>query len=268
MHRRLAAVAVPLLLLVHGCAAPPGATAVPPDVRAQLAPNGALRVALLGQNPLFVNPGSVPAAGVAVDLGRELATRIGVPFEPVRYEGVAAMVEGVSKNEWDIAFLGIDPERAAVMNFTAAYIYGENTFLLAPGSTARVPTDLDRAGRTVATLSRSVQEVWVKQNFRNATLISVSTGASALQLLKDGKVDAVASQTLTLANGAKAIPGSRLMEGSFLDSSIGLAVPRGRPAGHAYAYQFIEDMKASGAVREALSRANVTGARVAEPRAK
>jgi polar amino acid transport system substrate-binding protein len=267
MHR-LAALAVALLLIAFGCAAPPSGPAVTPDVRAQLAPGGPLRVALLGQNPLFVNPGSGPVSGVAVDLGRELASRIGVPFEPVRYEGVGAMVEGASKNEWDIAFLGIDPERAAVMNFTAAYIYGENTFLLAPGLAARIPADLDRPGRTVVAISRSVQEVWLRQNFRNATLISSATGASALQLLKDGKVDAVASQALTLANGAKAIPGSRLMEGSFLDSSIGLAVPRGRPAGHAYAYQFIEDMKASGAVREALGRANVTGARVAEPRAK
>jgi polar amino acid transport system substrate-binding protein len=266
MHR-LAALAVPLLLLVQGCVAPTVAP-VPPDVRAQLAPGGSLRVALLAQNPLFVNPGSGPVAGVAVDLGRELASRIGVPFEPVRYDGVAAMVDGVAKNEWDVAFLGIDPERAQVMNFTSAYVYGENTFLLAPGSTARIPADLDRTGRTVATITRSVQEVWVKQNFKNATLISISTGASALQLLKEGKVDAVASQALTLANAAKAIPGSRLMEGSFLDSSIGLAVPRGRPAGHAYAYQFIEDMKASGAVREALARANATGARVAEPRAK
>jgi polar amino acid transport system substrate-binding protein len=178
------------------------------------------------------------------------------------------MVDGATKNEWDIAFLGIDPERAVVMNFTSAYVYGENTFLLAPGSVARVPADLDRPGRTVATLTRSVQEVWVKQNFRNATVISVSTGASALQLLKDGKVDAVASQTLTLANAAKGIPGARLMDGSFLDSSIGLAVPRGRPAGHAYAYEFIEEAKASGSVREALGRANATGARVAEPRAK
>jgi polar amino acid transport system substrate-binding protein len=266
MHR-LDALAVPLFLLVHGCAAPT-APAVPSDVRAQLAPTGSLRVALLVQNPLFVNPGAGPVAGVAVDLGRELASRIGVAFEPVRYDGVAAMVDGVAKNEWDIAFLGIDPERAMVMNFTSAYVYGENTFLLAPGSAARIPADLDRAGRTVATITRSVQEVWVKQNFKNATLISISTGASALQLLKEGKVDAVASQALTLANAAKAIPGSRLMEGSFLDSSIGLAVPRGRPAGHAYAYQFIEDMKASGAVREALGRANATGARVAGPRAK
>ena len=267
MHR-LAALAVPLLLLAYGCAAPTTSPGVGADVRAQLAPGGALRVALLVQNPMFVNAGAGPVAGVAVDLGRELAARLGVPFEPVRYEGVGTMVEGATKNEWDVAFLGIDPERAAVMNFTAAYVYGENTFLLAPGVAARTPAELDRPGRTVATLARSVQEVWVRQNFRGATIISLSNFASAMQLLKEGKVDAVASQALTLANAAKAVPGARLMEGSFVDSSIGLAVPRGRPAGHAYAYQFIEDMKASGAVREALARANVTGARVAEPRAK
>ena len=266
MIKPLAALAVPLFV-AFGCAAPVG-PAAPPEARAQLAPEGKLRVALLGQNPLFVNPGGGAPAGVAVDLGRELARRLGVAFEPVRYEGVGTMVEGASRNEWDVAMLGIDPERATVMNFTAAYIYGENTFLLAPGSSARIPADLDRPGRTVAVIARSVQEVWLRQNFKSATIISSATGASALELLRDGKVDAVASQTLTLANGAKGIAGSRLMDGSFLDSSIGLAVRRGRPAGHAYAFEFVEEMKASGAVREALVRAGVTGARVAEPRAK
>jgi polar amino acid transport system substrate-binding protein len=267
MRTRLAALAVPLLALV-GCAAPVATTAIAPDVRAQLAPEGKLRVALLGQNPLFVNPGSAPPAGIAVDLGRELASRLGVPFEPVRYEGVAAMVDGAGKNEWDIAFLGIDPDRAKVMNFTSAYLLGENTFLLGPGQPARSVGELDRPGRTIATLSKSVQEVWVRQNVKNATLVSISTNAAALQLLREGKVDAIASQTLTLANAARAIPGSRLMEGSFMDSPIGLAVPRNRPAGHAYVYEFIEELKASGAVGEAIGRANVSGARVAPARVR
>lgn len=255
-----------MLLGLAGCAAPGGGPVVPADARAQLAPQGKLRVALLGQNPLFVNAGAGAPTGIAVDLGKALAERLGVPFEAVRYEGVAAMVAGTSKDEWDDAFLGIDPERAKVMNFTAAYLYGENTFLLAPGSTARTLADLDRSGRTVGTLAASVQEAWAKQNMKHATLISTATNASAMQMLKDGKVDAVATQTLTLAQAAKGLPGARLMEGSFLDSPIALAVPRGRPAGHAYAHAFIEEMKASGAVAEALSRSGVSGARVAPAR--
>lgn len=255
-----------VLVALAGCAAPGGGPPVPADARAQLAPNGKLRVGLLVQNPLFVNAGPGPVAGVAVELGKALAERLGVPFEPIRYEGVAAMVEGAGKGEWDVAMLGIDPERAAVMNFTAAYLYGENTFLLAPGSSLRTLAELDRSGRTLGTLSRSVQEVWAKQNVKNATMISISTNAAALQMLKEGKLDAIASQTLTLANGAKSIPGARLMEGSFLDSPIALAVPRGRPAGHAFAHAFVEEMKASGAVQEALSRSGVAGARVAPAR--
>jgi polar amino acid transport system substrate-binding protein len=224
-------------------------------------------VGLLVNNALFVNPGTT-LGGVAVDLGRELAARIGVSMEPVRYANVAAMVEAADRDEWDIAFLGIDPERAAHMNFTSAYVYGENTFLLAPGSTAKTLADLDRPGRTVATLARSVQETWARQNMKGATLISVSGPPSAFQLLKDGKVDAVASATQVLSEGAKGIPGTRLMDGSYLDTPVGLAVAKGRPAAHAYAYAYIEEMKASGAVRESLARTSVSGARVAPAGAK
>jgi polar amino acid transport system substrate-binding protein len=257
------------LALAFGCAAPSG-PAVSPAARSELAPTGKLRVGLLAANPLFVTQGTPPEAlrGIAVDLGRELASRLAVPMEPVRYPNVAALVEGVGKGEWDVAFLGIDPERAAVMNFTSAYLYGENTFLVPPGSPARSMADLDRPGKTVATLARSVQENYLRQNMKNATLVSMSGPPAAFGLLKEGKVDAVASSVQVLGEGAKAVPGAKLLEGSYYDSPIGMAVARGRSAGLAYAYEFIEEQKSSGAVRESLSRSGLAGARVAPAGAK
>ena len=260
---RMAALALPLLL-AFGCATPTG-PAVPPAARSELAPTGKLRVGLLAANPLFVTQNTAPGvlSGVAVDIGRELAKRLDVPMEPIRYPTVAAMVEAAGKGEWDVALLAIDPERAAFMNFTAAYLYGENTFLVPAGSTARTIEDLDRPGKTVATLAKSVQEVWLRKNLKNATLVSASGPPSAFELLREGKVDAVGSGAQLLADGAKSLPGSRLLAGSYVDSPIGLAVARGRPAGLAYAHEFIEEMKASGALRESLSKSGLSGARVA-----
>ena len=51
---------------------------------------------------------------------------------------------------------------------------------------------------------------------------------------------------------AKRIPGLRLLDGRFMVINQAMAVPKGRPAGVAYAAAFVEEMKASGFVAEAL----------------
>ena len=61
------------------------AHAVDPDTRQILAPSGALRVALYTGTPTSIlpDPKSGGPKGVGYDLGKELAMRLGVPFEPV-----------------------------------------------------------------------------------------------------------------------------------------------------------------------------------------
>jgi polar amino acid transport system substrate-binding protein len=254
------------LLLAFGCATPVAPT-VSPEARAELAPTGKLRVGLIAVNPVFVTPNTPPGVskGIAVDIAAELARRIGVPMEPLRYPTVGAMVEAVAKGEWDIAFLVIDPERATAMNFTAPYMYSENTFLVPAASTARGIEDLDLPGKTIAVFARSAQEIWLKKNAKSATIVSATSPAAAFEMLKEGKVDAVASVASLLAGGAKQVPGSRVLPTSFVDSPIGMAVTRMRPAALAYAYEFIEDMKSSGMVREAIAREGLAGVRAAAP---
>lgn len=50
--------------------------------------------------------------GVGFDLGRELAQRIGVPFEPVLYPSVGVLLDSGKSGAWDVAFVGFSPERA------------------------------------------------------------------------------------------------------------------------------------------------------------
>jgi polar amino acid transport system substrate-binding protein len=253
------------LALLFGCAATP--PAVPSAARAELAPTGKLRVGLIAVNPIFVTPNTPPGVtkGVAVDIAGELARRIDVPMEPLRYPTVGALVESAGKGEWDIAFLAIDPERAGAMHFTPAYLYSENTFLVPGHSTARGIADLDQPGKTIATLARSAQEIWLKKNVKRATLVSASTPAAAYQMLREGKADAVSSVASLLAEGAKQVPGSRVLPTSFVDAPIGMAVAKGRPAASAYADSFVADLNASGFVREAIAREGLIGVRAASP---
>ncbi len=155
------------LLMLAACAAT--APTVPAVVRSEMAPTGKLRVGVVAP------PG--PVKGVSVEIGRELANRLGVPFEAVRYDSAAALWVGVTRHEWDVASSVIDPRRANDMNFTAAYLYQGET-------------------------------------------------------------------------------------------PVALAVARGRAAAYPFAYEFIEELKSSGFVGEAISREGLAGARVAPARAK
>jgi polar amino acid transport system substrate-binding protein len=254
------------LVLAFGCASV--APVVPPPVRAELAPTGKIRVGLIAVNPIFVTQ-NTPAGetrGLAPDIARELAARVGVPMEPLRYPSVGALVESAGKGEWDIAFLAIDPERAEAMNFTGPYMYTQSTFLVAGTSAARGIEDLDLPGKAIATFARSAQEIWLKKNAKSATLVSASTPAAAYLMLKEGKVDAVSSAASQLADGARQVPGSRVLAGSFADTPIGMAVAKGRPSAFAYAYEFIEALNKDGTVREGIARHGLVGLRAAESR--
>ena len=163
---------LPFLLLLS-CATVD--TAVPPAARAELAPTGKLRVGLIAVSPAHVTQNTPPGVtrGIAVDIGQQLARRLGVPMEPVRYPSVRALMDAAGKDEWDVAFAGINPERADLVNFTAPYMYvGE--------------------------------------------------------------------------------------------APIGMVVHKRKPAGFAYVHEFIQQMKASGAVQEAISREGLPATRVAQ----
>ena len=64
------------------------ANEITPAVRSELAPSGTLRVGLNHQNFLLVTPSSSASdpRGVASDLARELARRLGVPIEFSKYD--------------------------------------------------------------------------------------------------------------------------------------------------------------------------------------
>src|SRR5207244_2390284 len=81
-----------------------------------------------------------------VDLGRELARRLGVAIELVRYDAAGKVVEGLKSQAWDVCFLAIDPLRAADISFTAPYAVIEGVYLVADASPIRSNAEVDRPG--------------------------------------------------------------------------------------------------------------------------
>jgi polar amino acid transport system substrate-binding protein len=62
---------------------------------------------------------------------------------------------------------------------------------------------------------------------------------------------------------ARRVPGLRLLAGRFMVINQAMGTPRGRDAGAKYLYEFVEEMKASGFVAQALARHRIEGASIA-----
>ncbi len=255
-------VAVACASLAWGC----GTVQQAPDVRQTLAPTGKLRVALFDGNAVHVvkDGKTGELKGVAHDLGRELAARLGVPFEPKIYATVTGMFEDGAKGEWDVVFAGINAERSRYLDFTATHLEVEMGYLVPPGSKITSIAEVDRPGVRVAVVSKGTPDVVLTKVLKSATLVRAPAQAPAVELVKTGNVEALGGIKAAILQISGRIPGSRVLEGRFGTEDAALGIPKGRGAeAHAYVHRYIEQAKAGGLVKAAIERAGVRGALVA-----
>jgi polar amino acid transport system substrate-binding protein len=238
-----------------------------PDERQALARAGSLRVAFLATTPIHAtkDPASGEFTGPAVDLGKEMARRIGARFEPVAYSSFPPILAGAKSGEWDIAMMGTSEERAKLVDFTAPYMVVEFGYLVRDGSSISSLADVDKPRVQIATLEKSSPDAYLSRTIRQATLVRFPTMAEMVASLKAGKVDAVyATKAAMLAQSAK-IAGSRVLEDRGGEETA-IAVPKGRKPAAEYARKFVEEAKSAGLVKAAIERAGLRGVVVAQPR--
>jgi polar amino acid transport system substrate-binding protein len=234
-------------------------------VRSELAPSGTLRAAINFGNPILANKDAATgeARGVSVDLARELGRRLGVPVELVTYTAAGKVVEGVKANEWDIAFVAIDPKRGADMEQTAPYVVIEGAYMVPQASPIRTNADVDRQGTRIVVGAGSAYDLYLSREIRQAQLVRAPTSPLVVDTMVAQGMEVAAGVRQQLEADAKRIPGLRLLDGRFMVINQAMAMPRGRPNGARYLGEFVEDMKASGFVAQALSRHRIEGAAVA-----
>ena len=119
---------------------------------AELAPTGTLRAAINLGNPILASKDAATGEprGVSVDLAREAAKRAGVPLQLVTFTSAGQVVEAVKAKTVDLAFVAIDPVRAADTEYTAPYVVIEGAYLVRQASPVRSNDQVDRAGRQVS----------------------------------------------------------------------------------------------------------------------
>jgi polar amino acid transport system substrate-binding protein len=232
-----------------------------------LAPTGTLRVGINYGNPILAqrDAGSGELRGIAVDLGRELGKRVGAPVELVGFESAGKMFDAAKAGAWDVAFLAVDPGRAGDISFTAPYIEIEGTYLVPAGSSVREVADVDRKGVRVGVSAKSAYDLFLSRSLQHAELVRGPTNNAGFELILAGKVDVVAGIRQHLVANAQKLAGSRVLDGRFMAIQQALGTPKGRDVAAKYLREFIEDVKASGLVAQAIERSGIRGVSVAPP---
>ena len=205
-----------------------------PEIVAQLAPTGVLRAGINLSNFLLVT-GRTPEGdpmGVAPDMARAVADRLGVPVRYVPYPRPGELADAAGTNTWDIGLIGAEPQRAEKIAFTTAYAEIEATCLVPAGSSIATLADLDRPG---------------------------------VRRAGDEKLEALAGLRPRLIEDAAAVAGSRILDGRFMAVQQAVGTARANAAAAAWLQGFVEEAKASGLVASLIARHGVQGLSVAPP---
>ena len=228
-------------------------------LRSEMAPTGVLRAGINIGNPVIAQRSAKEGnpRGVGPALGAALAKQLDVPVHYVVYETAGKLADGTKDKSWDVAFLAIDPARALDIEFTAAYVHIEGTYMVERESPLHDVADFDRAGIKIAVGLKTAYDLFLTRELKHAELVRAESSAAAVDLYLEGGLDAVAGVRQPLETAAAKHPGLRVIKSSFMVIRQAAGVPRGRPAAARYLADFIEDAKASGFVARALSESGV-----------
>jgi polar amino acid transport system substrate-binding protein len=228
--------------------------------RAELAPTGVLHAGINLSNFLLVTGRTADGdpVGVAPDVAKAIADSLGVPIKYVSFKSPGELADQAGKGAWDIGLIGAEPQRAAVMTFSAAYVEIEATYMVPPGSPLKSIADVDKKGVRIAVSARSAYGLWLENNIKNATLVPVSGLEGAFN-----KFDALAGLRPGLLKDLAKHPELKILDGKF--TAVQQAVGCNKPAaeGARYIAAFVENAKKSGLVASLIEKHEVKGLSVA-----
>ncbi len=239
------------------------------QAKAELAPTGVLRAAINMGNFLLVTgkTASGDPDGVSPDMARNIAARLGVGVTFVPYAKPSQLADDGGKGIWDIGLIGAEPARAQKIDFTAAYVEIEATYLVPAGSSIQSIAEVDRPGIRIAVSAGSAYDLWLERNIKNATLVRASGLEGAVELFVREKMDALAGLRPGLITDIQKLPGARILDGQFSAVQQAIGTAKTNPAGAAFLKAFVEEAKANGLVAGLIEKHGVVGRLTVAPAA-
>jgi polar amino acid transport system substrate-binding protein len=236
-----------------------------PSIIQAFTPAGKLRASINLGNPILAGKdASGTVVGVSVDLARAFAAKLGVELELVVFDAAGKSVQAVSEERADFGFFAVDPLRGETIAFTEPYVLIEGYYLVRDASPIRDNADVDQPQHRVAVGKGSAYDLFLTRELKHAQIVRAPTSPTVVQTFLDENLEVAAGVKQQLEADARNASGLRLLDERFMVIRQAMGVPKSRGAAAAHAlHAFVEEMKASGFVAEALERHGIVGATVA-----
>ncbi len=239
---------------------------IDPSVVTAFTPAGKLRASINLGNPILANkhPETGEPFGVSVDLARAFAAKLGVELELVVFDAAGKSVQAVSEERADFGFFAVDPLRGETIAFTAPYVLIEGFYLVRDDSPVRTNADVDQPHNRVAVGKGSAYDLFLTRELKAAQIVRAPTSPAVVETFVEQKLEVAAGVKQQLEADAARTTGLRLLDERFMVIQQAMGTPKSRgPAAAAALHAFVEEMKASGFVADALARHGIAGASVA-----
>lgn len=235
------------------------------EIREVFLPTGALRASINLGNPILAAQATDgTATGVSVDLANQLAERLGATLELVVVDAAGKSVATVTEERADVGFFAIDPLRGNGLHFTSPYVLIEGSYLVRDGSPLTDNEQVDRAGTSVMVGKGSAYDLYLTRELKQAQILRAPTSPRVVEEFLAQGTDVAAGVRQQLEADAAIHGGLRLLPGRFMVIEQAMGMPRSRcPLAAKFLAEFVEDMKRTGFVADALHRHGIQGARVA-----
>lgn len=231
------------------------------DARKVLAPTGRLRVGAFPGSPLSmaVDGNTGETHGLSIDLGRELAKRLGVPFEPVGYQRIAEVLAAMKTGDVDFTISNATPARAVDVNFSQTLLSLELGYLVPAASPIATMSDVARPGVRIGVTQGSTSQRTIPDMLPKAVLVPARNSGHAIEMFERREIDLFATNKPTLFQMSDQMPGARVLDGRWGVEHIAVAIPRGREAALDYLRRFVEEVQTGGLLAAAVERAGLRG---------
>ena len=217
-----------------GSSAPARSATRPPaaDPRvADLVKAGKIRLALFlpqyTKDPITGELQGLGMGFIAIEVARALAARLGVAMLVIENPTPPKAVECLKTGASDVAFLGIEPSRAAQVDFSPPVVQFDYTFLVPAGSSIRSASDADRPGIRIAVVQNHASTMALGRKLKDAKLVGEELPDAAFDLLHAETADAFAAPRAQLLDYSIKLPGSRVLDDSYGINNVGIAVTKG-----------------------------------------
>ena len=191
--------------------------------------------------------------GVDAEIAGLIAEKLGLELviEDIEF---ASIVSGVQQGKFDIGMAGmtVTEERLQNVDFSSTYAQGVQSVIVAEGSDIKSVDDL--AGKMIGVQESTTGHIYCEDDFGADNVTAYSTGASAVEALKKGKVDCVVIDNNPAKAFVEANKGLMILDTAYAEEDYAICTSKENPELTKAIDEALVELIENGSVQEVLDK--------------